>query len=224
MTPRSRGLDGRVAQRESTAFTRQGSLVQSQSRPPFASMRTSDPFGSAADRCAATMAIDTTDLSRPGAAHVEFLLGGHGGRRGRGLRSGGRRHRRRYRHHRRRLYRPVLRLSPGARLRREGACAGGQPDRLGLQRAQRRLLLDRHRQGGCRRLDRPLGLERAKATFEVGRDAVRTGARHHHGREDRLRPHARGRARARAPAQPAAGDGSARQAYERDCSASTRSC
>ena len=28
-------LTGRVAQRESTAFTRQGSLVQSQSRPPF---------------------------------------------------------------------------------------------------------------------------------------------------------------------------------------------
>ena len=30
-----RHLTGRVAQRESTAFTRQGSLVQSQSRPPF---------------------------------------------------------------------------------------------------------------------------------------------------------------------------------------------
>ena len=31
-------LTGRVAQRESTAFTRQGSLVQSQSRPPFYSL------------------------------------------------------------------------------------------------------------------------------------------------------------------------------------------
>ena len=30
--------DGRVAQRESTVFTRQGSLVQSQPRPPFVSM------------------------------------------------------------------------------------------------------------------------------------------------------------------------------------------
>src|SRR6185312_2816702 len=32
--PRCGAGDGRVAQRESTAFTRQGSLVQSQSRPP----------------------------------------------------------------------------------------------------------------------------------------------------------------------------------------------
>ncbi|VVT11193.1 hypothetical protein HOE425_330512 [Hoeflea sp. EC-HK425] len=30
-----RAGDGRVAQRESTAFTRQGSQVQSLSRPPF---------------------------------------------------------------------------------------------------------------------------------------------------------------------------------------------
>ena len=68
------GMSGRVAQRESTVFTRRGSLVQSQPRPP--SKPRGKPWGFARIQCRHSVTWTQTDMGcwQPAAAQNQAVL------------------------------------------------------------------------------------------------------------------------------------------------------